>query len=54
MQWPLLATLLHVVVAVIFIAGLVGRWILLTRASRADEVETPTCSPSRQRHSNGW
>jgi hypothetical protein len=40
MHWSLLATLLHVVVAVIFIAGLVGRWILLTRASRADEVET--------------
>ena len=40
MQWSLLATLLHVVVAVIFIAGLIGRWILLTRAARADTVET--------------
>jgi len=40
MQWSLLATLLHVVVAVIFVAGLVGRWILLTRAARAEHVET--------------
>ena len=40
MQWSLLATLLHVAVAVIFIAGLIGRWILLTRAARAEGVET--------------
>lgn len=40
MHWSLLATLLHVVVAVIFITGLIGRWILLTRAAGADDVET--------------
>jgi Predicted integral membrane protein (DUF2269) len=40
MQWSLLATLLHVVVAVIFIAGLIGRWILLTRSAHAETVET--------------
>lgn len=40
MEWSLLATLLHVVVAVVFIAGLIGRWILLTRAARAESVET--------------
>ena len=40
MQWSLLPTLLHVAVAVIFIAGLIGRWILLTRAARAETVET--------------
>lgn len=40
MQWSLLTTLLHVVVAVIFLAGLIGRWIMLTRAARADGVET--------------
>jgi magnesium-transporting ATPase (P-type) len=40
MQWSLLGTLLHVVVAVIFMAGLIGRWILLTRAARAEDVET--------------
>jgi len=40
MQWSLLATLVHVVVAVIFMAGLIGRWILLTRAARAADVET--------------
>jgi hypothetical protein len=36
----LLATLLHVVVAVLFMAGMIGRWISLTRAARASEVET--------------
>ena len=40
MHWSLFATLLHVVVAVVFVAGLIGRWILLTRAARADDVET--------------
>lgn len=39
MQWSLLGTLLHVVVAVIFMAGLIGRWILLTRAAHAENVE---------------
>lgn len=39
MEWSLLATLLHVVVAVVFIAGLIGRWIMLTRAARAEAVE---------------
>jgi hypothetical protein len=40
MQWSLLATLLHVVVAVVFLAGLIGRLILITRAARAENVET--------------
>lgn len=40
MQWSLLATLLHVMVAVVFLAGLIGRWILLTRAASAETVET--------------
>jgi uncharacterized membrane protein len=40
MDWRLLATLLHVVVAVLFLAGLIGRWIVLTRAARTSEVET--------------
>ena len=40
MDWSLLATLLHVVNAVVFLSGLMGRWILLTRAARAEDVET--------------
>jgi hypothetical protein len=40
MDWTLLATFGHVAVAFAFVAGLIGRWIVLTRAARADEVET--------------
>jgi hypothetical protein len=35
----LLATLLHVAVAFVFVAGLLGRWVLLARARRAEDVE---------------
>ena len=39
MEWlPLLLKLGHVIVAFALVAGLVGRWILLTRASRTDDV----------------
>jgi uncharacterized membrane protein len=31
--------LVHVVLAFALVAGLIGRWILLTRASRTDDVE---------------
>lgn len=40
MDWALLAKLVHVVVGIGFITGLLGRWILLHNAARADEVET--------------
>ena len=40
MDWALLAKLVHVLVAFGFITGLLGRWILLRNAARADEVET--------------
>jgi uncharacterized membrane protein len=33
-------TLLHVLIGMVFIAGLLGRWALLNRAARTDEVET--------------
>jgi uncharacterized membrane protein len=33
-------TLLHVLIGIVFIAGLLGRWVLLTRAARAEEIET--------------
>jgi hypothetical protein len=40
MEWlALLLKLGHVLVAFALVAGMVGRWILLTRASRADDVE---------------
>ena len=40
MEWPALVLKLgHVFVAFSLVAGLVGRWILLTRASRSDDVE---------------
>jgi hypothetical protein len=32
--------LLHVAVAFAFVAGLIGRWLLLSRASRAADVQT--------------
>jgi uncharacterized membrane protein len=38
--WDDLAKLIHVLVAFGFITGLLGRWILLRNAARADEVET--------------
>jgi uncharacterized membrane protein len=40
MGWADLAKLVHVLVAFGFITGLLGRWILLRKAARADEVET--------------
>jgi hypothetical protein len=40
MGWDDLAKLVHVLVAFGFITGLLGRWILLRNAARADEVET--------------
>ena len=39
MGWDDLVKLVHVVVAIGFVAGLVGRWFLLRRAAAADEVE---------------
>ena len=39
MGWPDLAKLVHVVVAIGFVTGLVGRWFILERAARAEEVE---------------
>jgi len=39
MDGALWATLLHVLVAIVFMAGLLGRWTLLSRASHADDVE---------------
>jgi hypothetical protein len=40
MDWSLLVKLVHVLVAFGFITGLLGRWILLGNAGRADDVET--------------
>ena len=40
MGWDDLAKLVHVIVAFGFIAGLLGRWILLANAAKAEEVET--------------
>jgi hypothetical protein len=40
MEWlALLLKLGHVLVAFALVAGMVGRWILLMRASRTDDVE---------------
>jgi hypothetical protein len=39
-DWPaLLLKLAHVALAIGMVAGLLGRWILLTRAARTDDVE---------------
>jgi hypothetical protein len=38
--WPDLAKLIHILVAFGFITGLLGRWILLRSARRAEDVET--------------
>jgi hypothetical protein len=40
MDWADLAKLLHVAIAIVFVSGLIGRWILLNRAARADDPET--------------
>lgn len=39
MDWALLLKLVHVLVAFGFITGLLGRWILLANAAKAEEVE---------------
>ena len=39
MSWIDLVKLLHVALAFALVAGLMGRWILLTRAARQDDVE---------------
>jgi hypothetical protein len=40
MTWADAAKLLHVAIAIIFVGGLVGRWIVLGRAAAADNPET--------------
>lgn len=40
MDWAALAKLLHVAIAIVFVSGLIGRWIMLTRAARADAPDT--------------
>ena len=40
MGWDDLAKLLHVAIAIVFISGLIGRWILLRRAAAASDPET--------------
>jgi Predicted integral membrane protein (DUF2269) len=40
MGWDDLAKLVHILVAFGFITGLLGRWILLGSAAKAEEVET--------------
>ena len=40
MGWDDLAKLVHVLVAFGFITGLLGRWILLGNAAKAEDVET--------------
>jgi predicted integral membrane protein DUF2269 len=40
MEWADLAKLLHIGIAIVFVSGLIGRWIMLTRAARADDPET--------------
>jgi hypothetical protein len=40
MSWPDLAKLLHVAIAILFVSGLIGRWILLRRAAGATDPET--------------
>jgi hypothetical protein len=39
MSWADLAKLLHVAIAIVFVAGLIGRWILLRRAASATDPE---------------
>jgi hypothetical protein len=40
MSWMDLVKLLHVGIAFALVTGLMGRWILLTRAARSDDVES--------------
>ncbi len=41
MDWPaLLLKLAHVVLAMVLVAGMLGRWVTLRRAETADDVET--------------
>ena len=40
MEWADLALLLHIAIAIVFVSGLIGGWILLTRAARAGDPET--------------
>ena len=39
MGWDDVAKLLHVAIAIVFISGLIGRWILLRRAAAATDPE---------------
>ena len=39
MNWTDLIKLLHVGIAFALVIGLMGRWILLTRAARSDDIE---------------
>jgi hypothetical protein len=40
MSWADLAKLLHVAIAIVFVSGLIGRWIMLRRAAAADDPES--------------
>jgi hypothetical protein len=40
MSWPDLAKLLHVAIAIVFVSGLIGRWVLLRSAAAAQDPET--------------
>ena len=40
MTWADAAKLLHVAIAIVFVSGLIGRSVMLTRAARADDPET--------------
>jgi hypothetical protein len=40
MGWDDLAKLLHVAIAIVFISGLIGRWLLLKRAAAATDPES--------------
>ena len=39
MEWDSIVKLLHVGIAFGLVSGLMGRWILLTRAAASDDVE---------------
>ena len=39
MDWSPLATLLHVLIAFVFVGGLLGRWVLLSHARASKDVE---------------
>jgi hypothetical protein len=40
MTWADLAKLLHVAIAIVFISGMIGRWLLLRRAAAATDPES--------------